>query len=361
MSTESEIRKIKPIILLFSPGTERQGVVARGVDRIRYPGMPEGSFMAEIHVRWKKQPDHTKWRPNTTGAGSLTAEAAFTVPIIFFAWLIFLNFFQVIRIQEELHYAASEAVQSAAALGRLIRKAGSAQEEYLEKELGDSEYAGIEKTVLNLIIKKVSAEVFYRTLMEESISTESLEHSCIKGGGSGIRFDGSSLLNGEACAEIVLSYQIQFPASILPGLVLPVTQKVRMRSFIGEGEIGEEPGDEEGEESQEGEGLAYLTENGRVYHTDRGCSYIKVSVKVKKYQEIESLRNESGGKYTGCLYCGRDLNAEDLVYIAKYGDVYHTTVTCSRIQRKVKTMPISEAEQKYPQCSKCAKKEGKEN
>ena len=60
--------------------------------------------------------------------GSLTAEAAFSVPVIFMAWLAFLYFFQILRIQEELHYAAFEAVRTAAGYGYLAYEAGSAME-----------------------------------------------------------------------------------------------------------------------------------------------------------------------------------------------------------------------------------------
>lgn len=293
--------------------------------------------------------------------GSLTAEAAFTVPLIFFAWLLFLNFFQVIRIQEELHYAACESVQAAAGAGFVLRKAEKAGKNYIKEEGisggGDIE-GGIDEVLINMLIQNVTAEVFYRIMLEEYMDMDAVDRSCIRGGRNGIGLLGSSLLTEDGCAELILRYKIRFPITVFPGLEFPVTQKVKMRSFTGEGYLYEEEENGEGnEEGQNAEELVYITENGRVYHISRECTYLRVSVQAKRYQELDNLRNESGGKYTACLYCKGAMNSGDTIYVAKYGDVYHTTVTCSRILRNVKTLPRSEAEKQYSGCSKCVGKE----
>ena len=52
-----------------------------------------------------------------------------------------------------------------------------------------------------------------------------------------------------------------------------------------------------GEEQEE---YVYITENGTVYHRERNCTHLTLSIELAGKDEVGQLRNESGGKYYPC-------------------------------------------------------------
>lgn len=98
------------------------------------------------------------------------------------------------------------------------------------------------------------------------------------------------------------------------------------------------------------EDMVYITPTGTVYHKDRGCHYLDLSISSVTLQELTSKRNKDGSKYYKCAYCPK--RVLDLVYIADYGTRYHTSVCCSELTRTVEAVPISQVGKRHA-CSKC--------
>jgi hypothetical protein len=97
----------------------------------------------------------------------------------------------------------------------------------------------------------------------------------------------------------------------------------------------------------------YVTENGRVYHRDKGCVYLNPGIQSTRYDLTGSLRNRSGGKYGSCKSCckGVALTAKSIVYLTPYGDCYHTDKKCSGLKRTIRKLLLSKTG--LPACSKC--------
>ena len=49
--------------------------------------------------------------------------------------------------------------------------------------------------------------------------------------------------------------------------------------------------------------IVYVAENGKVCHRSRDCTYLKLSVKSAGLDEIPALRNQDGAKYYPCERC----------------------------------------------------------
>ena len=101
------------------------------------------------------------------------------------------------------------------------------------------------------------------------------------------------------------------------------------------------------------ETIVYITEDSRVYHRNRNCSHIMLSIRETTSGEVTSLRNNSGGKYKPCESCHSSLSDERL-YITTDGDRYHNSITCSGLKRTVRAVRLSEVGDRRP-CSRCGR------
>lgn len=109
-----------------------------------------------------------------------------------------------------------------------------------------------------------------------------------------------------------------------------------------------------GNSDEKGEDFVFIAKSGKVYHCDRGCTYLKPGISEVQGRIIQSKRNSSGGKYKPCEKCCKNLQAENMMgaYITNYGDRYHSTKTCPGLKRDVRRVKKSETGN-LPACSKC--------
>lgn len=98
----------------------------------------------------------------------------------------------------------------------------------------------------------------------------------------------------------------------------------------------------------------YIAENGTVYHMDIGCTYLRLGIQSVGTDVVDTLRNQSGGKYKPCESCMGEKSAADysIVYITPYGARYHGTRDCSGLRRTVRRVLRSDVSG-LPPCSKC--------
>lgn len=246
-----------------------------------------------------------------TSAASITVEAALALPIFFFAVLTFIFILRIICCQEEVYWALTRTAKEAA-----VEKA-------LQQENDSLQSAG---------------SLVYLTTK--------LNHY-VKNNNNNIHLTNSKIMTEDNQIDLIADYDIPLPVRIFTLKSVPVKQRVRTRAYVGVESRGS--GDSSEEE-------VYITETGRVYHRKETCSYLKLSISKVQYQDLAGLRNESGGKYKPCHSCCRErhFQSKDIIFIANYGDRFHSVRTCSRITRTVKKIKLSEAGNRLP-CSKCGR------
>lgn len=101
-----------------------------------------------------------------------------------------------------------------------------------------------------------------------------------------------------------------------------------------------------------GEQIVYLTPGGSVYHTDRDCTHLRLSVRQVSRDALDGERNQSGGRYYACEYCVRSGAAGNTVYITDHGSSYHSQINCQGLKRTIEAVPLSLAGGR-PCCSRC--------
>ena len=261
-----------------------------------------------------------KQKLNGTGSapadlrGSLTIEASLVIPVFLFAMFLVLSVINLLRfhlnLQEAVHQEAKKLAMTAF-------------------ESWDCSDGSVRSSVLARLDGRL------------------MDKAPVKGGGAGIDFSGSRLDNREI-VEINAAYEAQLPYDFFHIFGYRFAARCVMHTYIGyEMGLGERTAENKDEE------YVYVTETGTVYHTDRECSYLRLSIRETDMDSIKQLRNSSGHKYYACESCGHA--AGDRVYITTDGTCYHSSLSCSGLKRTVSCVPLSEAGGKKA-CSRCGHK-----
>ncbi|MCF0131286.1 MAG: hypothetical protein HUJ71_06135 [Pseudobutyrivibrio sp.] len=165
--------------------------------------------------------------------------------------------------------------------------------------------------------------------------------SYIGGGMAGISFLKSSVKGNYI--ELRADYNITFPVGLLGRYSYQMTQIARNRKWIGY---------DPDENAKDGV-YVYITKTGVAYHTTVKCPYLSPSVKAVNANDINNMRNQSDGKYYPCKNCDAKRNHGATVYITDYGEVYHSTLTCSSLKRTINKVLLEKVKDTHRPCGKC--------
>lgn len=249
--------------------------------------------------------------------GSLTVEAAMTVPVFLLAASTLLCALDIYRVQAKVRTSLH---QSALELGMYAYAVDNGQ----DSPVG--------------ILSSAACAVYAKSRLPDL------------GKYVNVSLAGSSCENYQIKLHARIQYR--FPVSILPLPSLYFTNESQVNGWVGR--ISED-----GEDWQDGvwEEMVYVAENGSVYHTSSSCSHLDLSVHQQTLNAVNTLRNDYGGKYHSCEKCAKASGGNTIVYYTEKGDCYHTQETCSGLKRTVRLVKKSEAEG-FNQCQRCKAREG---
>jgi len=281
-------------------------------------------------------------------SASLTVEASLVLPVILLFFVAFLYFIQIFILQEKLQQAITDTGLGMARAAYMFSDFFDADEiknfdtSLLEEEL---------KQDLPEFLHALSDGGMIKYAVKKRLKAQNLNPSCIAGGFDGICFDDSVILRDTDDIDVVARYKVRIPIRFFGLFERDVIQRARLRGWSGLKLPALYKAIEEDEEENT-EKTVYVTESGTVYHLDRNCSHIKLSVTaingIPTWQ-----RNNNGGKYKPCESClNFDHPEKGTYYITLYGDRYHIKADCPGIKRTIRQVPVSQVGHLDP-CKRC--------
>lgn len=244
-------------------------------------------------------------------SASMTLEAAFIIPLFVFFVVIIIHILNLINFQNRLNEALYNS-------SRTLSK--------LEYTMEGS-------------VNMASA----MTLLCSELDREIVEKAGVAGGVLGITALQSVF--DEDMINFTVDYYVQMPFDFLKIMGFHCRQKVSVRKWVGNEDKGEGGSFTGYQENR----MVYIAQTGTVYHKDRNCTYLRLSIRPVSKNSVADMRNDGGGKYYPCDICG---GAGDMVYITDSGDKYHSNINCSGLKRAVYTIPYEMVSDR-PACSRC--------
>ena len=246
-----------------------------------------------------------------TSKGSITLEAAVVIPIFFFAMICMIYLFEIMVIQVSVR----NALQSTA------------------KEIVKDAY-------VNPIVLSESVE----SQVVEIIGAGNLNKSIIVGGAKGLDCSNTRANITTGVIDLNVQYRMEIPVLMFHLPIRTYEERLRVKGWTGYVSSGSGTSEEE---------IVYVTEYGLVYHKSLHCSYLEITVKGVKTDQVEELRNNGGGIYYACERC-KQIPPGEIVYITDYGNRYHTSLDCQGVKREVYAVPLKEVNG-LGGCSKCVR------
>ena len=260
--------------------------------------------------------------------GGMTVEAAILMPFFLLLILSLLSFLEIIRLHNTITMGLREA-------GAPITVYGYAYTRMKEEK-------GID---LSGIVPNVILSYGYvGNKVREFAGEEYLENSPLSGGAGSIQYWQSSILEKDDLVDLKAIYtaELDFNVAFLPKLRL-------VSRYYGRAWTGYQVGGKSGGDASDVN--VYVTPGGTVYHRNRYCTHLQLSIESVSWEELQRIGKEDGGRYRSCNLCGKGV-ISGKVYITSEGDCYHTSIQCSGLKRTIDVIPLSKVGNRGP-CSRC--------
>lgn len=295
---------------------------------------------------------------------SMTVEASLVLPLFIFFMAEILSIFDMIRLQSRFIQALHETGTQMSEYAFYVRNVPSDLMELAEQirggggagqgtDTGDAEGQSEEKTdeiiseTAGFGISLVLSEYGVRRSVEEYMGTDYLDNSCLEGGAASVSYLRSGILRENDVIDLVADYRVK------PLLPLFGLEGFSMQSrYYGHAWTGYEVSDDNPDNEEENnEEIVFITRTGSVYHRNRSCTYLKPQIYQVSAASLDRLRSSDGAKYYACENCRPSRTGT--VVVAKYGNRYHRSSSCTSIHRDITEVKLSQVQDTMRPCSKC--------
>lgn len=282
----------------------------------------------------------------------MTVEASIVLPLFLFFFMNLASSIEMIRLHGNLQLALWKTGNELAVYGYALDSGISPDEVQEgggqgEATQADQAQAGEaqEESWWRRLSGAVFSSVFVKAQMVHLLGADYLNSSPLRSGTDSLMLWESEVFGTEDTIDLVVTY------SVAPWIKTAGFMSFRMANRYY-GHIWN--GYAISGQAQAGE-TVYVAENGQVYHLDRSCTHLKLSVREISAAALDAARNNYGKRYEACEKCAQGRRTE-IVFITGEGDKYHYNRACPGLKRTVSPMLKQDAEKRYRPCSRCGTK-----
>jgi len=282
-------------------------------------------------------------------SGSLTLEAAFSLPLFMMICAAIISFMVILGLQTDIQVQLEETSRLMGRMAYMLETASSGN-----VNTTDGNGHSLDQQEISLINAGINSTVMKMVMLTGSNLSGKINRSRIVGGAGGLYTHESYFDETAGILDIITNYDYDVPWIPDSFGRLRLVQRMRSHAWTGrslkEGIDGKNGtnSDASGKEKH----VVYVTPTGSVYHTDPSCHYLDLSIHTVSGESVSSERNADGSRYERCSHCAGSGEYET-VYITDYGTNWHASLSCSGLKRTVIEKDMSEVDN-MRMCSKCA-------
>lgn len=266
----------------------------------------------------------------------MTVEAAIVLPLFLFFFLNIGSAIEMIRLHGNLQLALWQIGSQLSVYGYVLDSGESPGDGSLEDGTSEGEWwrdmAGV-----------VFASTYVKTRLVDLAGREYLNQSPLKSGADGLLLWESEVFGDEDTIDLIVTYSVSAWGRLAGVPSFRMANRYYAHIWNGYRLPGE---DKAGEKK-----TVYVTENASVYHLDKDCTHLLLSVRRISVSELGEARNKYGGRYQACEKCVGDKCAV-FCYVAESGARYHYVRECPGLKRTIYAVSMEEAAG-YQPCSRC--------
>lgn len=287
------------------------------------------------------------------GAG-MTVEASIVLPLFLFFFLNLASSIEMIRLHGNLQLALWKTGNELTVYGYALDSGVQPDEAQADggqqgsQSGGGQAQGGQGERWWRRLSGAVFSSVFVKAQLVYLLGEDYLDASPLKSGTDSLMLWESDIFGTEDTIDLIVTYSVAPWIKTAGFLSFRMANRYYGHIWNGYAVSGK---------AQTGE-VVYVAENGQVYHPDRNCTHLRLSVRSIGAGELSAARNNYGRRYGACERCVRGRGAE-IIYITGEGDKYHYSRDCPGLKRTVSPMQKSEAQKRYRPCSRCGKEEQK--
>ncbi len=255
----------------------------------------------------------------------MTVEAALVLPLFLFFFLNLSSMIEVIRLHGNIELALWKTGREMAVYGNVLI---DPEEEPKFQELMD---IGVSYT-------------YGKESIVRFLGKNYLEESPLSNGIESLQFWESELFTENGCFDLILTYQVSPLLKLLGFPAFRLSNRYYGRLWNGYSLALENDSTVQ---------MVYITETGRVYHENRECTHLLLSIEEVTVEQALYQKNGQGERYKPCEKCVGSGGMES-VFITKEGARYHFRIDCSSLKRTILLVEKSTCTNKTA-CKRCVK------
>lgn len=284
------------------------------------------------------------------GKGSLTIEAAIVMPVMLLGMITLIYFILIINFQNLLN---QNLINTAQDISRYSYTAERIEKILKNNTISDGEKIDISHKLSDLSVSEslikggLTGTYALNKVLDDNIK-KMAKNLGIDNEQTGLSMMKSNLSEQEN-VDLVISYTVKIPMISNSIYKMSFINRCYFRNYIGESiDV----------KSKSQAKTVYITQNGSVYHINKNCTHIDLSVFSVSFSSIPSLRNKGGSKYKRCEKCVKyEMKGTESVIVTTNGDKYHIDNNCSGITRNIISLDINQIGNRKL-CKRCKEREG---